>query len=131
MIENQLKPFLHKLDSTSSMPRLSIQVLSIGVSYGPVFHQSFLGTGFSERTVDLKLAVQEIGKSGIVDFSKEFRQSKTDTVDADLIPRLEDPAFRYTHGDPPERSFYDSILAPIVILSSLGLAVYLLFTVRS
>lgn len=131
MLERKLKPFSQKMDSLSTLPSLILQVVSVGVSYSPVFHESFLGTALTERKVGVKLAIQKTDKIGLVNFSREYYHTTQDTIDANIIPRLEDKSYRCSQGIAPERSFFDSILSPIIILSSLGLVVYLLFTVRS
>jgi hypothetical protein len=131
MIDRGLRPYRSHKDSIREIPALSIGILSCGVKYSPSFHDGFLGESLTERTIGVTLAIQKYDRDGRVRLSQEYSRQSLDTIAVDKIRVLEDPAYRFTRGDVPQGSYFDSLLTPLIILGSLGLAVYLLFSVRS
>ncbi len=86
------------------------------------------GTG---RTVEGKFSVSVIWKNGSVGLAKDYTETITDTIAVSDLPSIEHPTLRAARGEPPAQGFFDSLLEPFVILGTLAIAVYLLFTVRS
>jgi hypothetical protein len=62
---------------------------------------------------------------------QEFTREARDTVLLSELERLETPGLLMTKGTAPSQGFFGDLLEPLILLGSLGVAVYLLFAVRS
>ncbi len=82
-----------------------------------------LGNGKFLRTVRSVLECRWKRQSGEVFTSGPFERSAVDTVDEVRAGRIDD--------DQPSDGFFDTLMTPMVVVGSVVLMVYLLFTVRS
>jgi hypothetical protein len=100
------------------------------VNYNQMFRGGFLGSFQVER--ETKLTGSFIFKeSGFINKTNDFSLSVKDTVFADEINKLENPALPFTHSDLPEEPFLSGLLEPVIAIGSSVVAIILFFTVRS
>jgi len=104
---------------------LEFAVTDAQVTLEDVRHDGFLGPSIVDRIVQLSGTAK--GEGGYFEFSRALR----DTVRLSSIERLASPALPFTRMTPPSRGFFDNLIEPLVVLGSVGVAVYLLFAVRS
>lgn len=115
-------------------PNLVVEVRSValGVGYTDLSRDQVMGTRRITRTVSAAfVCLATDARTGKVLFSGTPARQLADTVSADDVPALESPTVRSTHADLPSGSFLDRMVEPFVILGATGIAVYLLFHVRS
>ncbi len=62
---------------------------------------------------------------------RTYTETVTDTLGISDIQYINNAKIKITANSLEERSFFDTIIEPLIILSSSGILVYLLFTVRS
>ncbi|MGD0339388.1 MAG: hypothetical protein ABSB78_11440 [Bacteroidota bacterium] len=118
-------------DSANADGSLEIFPISLGVRYSPVFRDDLFSEARTGRTIEGKFSVSVIWKNGSVGLAKDYSETITDTIAVSDLPSIEHPTLRAARGEPPAQGFFDSLLEPFVILGTLAIAVYLLFTVRS
>jgi hypothetical protein len=109
-------------DTTRSF---ELAITEAQVTLEDVRRDGFLGPSIVDRVV--RLAGTAKGEGTYVDFRRTLR----DTVRLSDIDRLASPSIPFTRMSPPARGFFDNLLEPLVVLGSVGVAVYLLFAVRS
>ncbi len=131
MMTRKLNPTLSRTDSLLRMPALTLGILACTVRYSSSFDGGLFGDAMTERSVLVTLTARKSDAGGTVRLSKEYSQELRDTVGTAMIAGLENSSYPFTHGAAPGGRFLDSLLAPLIIIGSLGLAVYLLFSVRS
>jgi hypothetical protein len=61
----------------------------------------------------------------------ETQETWSDTVDASDLDRIEQPGLPVTRADVPPSGFFDTLAEPLIAISAVAVAVYLLFTIRS
>lgn len=91
---------------------------------------------FGEKTVERKIDLNITGKlrrqhpESVVAF-EEYREEQVDTISIGDIERVENPLIQVSRGSQESEGFFSTILEPVVLLGSIGVAVFLLFHVRS
>lgn len=104
----------------------------LGVRYSDPFRESFLGARKVARTVSARFACMvTTGPDGLLLLSETFSRSVSDTVRADDIPGIESFSLKSTRAVLPPDGFIDRIVEPFIIVGATGVAVYLLFNIRS
>ena len=104
----------------------------IGVTYEDARRTWIFGEQVMDRTVRLAGTVKfvEVGTGAIL-VSRPFTSSVRDTVPVVGFESLESPGIPSTHGVPPPSGMFSSLVEPIVLIGSVAVAVYLLFSVRN
>jgi hypothetical protein len=118
-------------DSAHADGSLEIFSSSLSVRYSPIFRDGLFGEALTVRTVEGKFSTSVIRKDGTVQLAATYTETVADTIAVSDLPSIEHPTFRAAHGEPPALGFFDTLLEPLVILGTLAIVVYLLFTVRS
>ena len=118
-------------DSAGVEGYLDIIPVHLGVRYLPAFRDGLFGTAYAPRIVEGKFATSVVWKNGTVHSATTYTEAVTDTIAVSVLASIEHPTYRAARGEPPASGFLDSLLEPIVIIGTLAVAVYLLFTVRS
>lgn len=124
-----LKNFGGKIDNSSDTA-LVYTITNVRVDYGEMFRDWFLGDFKMHRSINLTGDYLLKGNGKII-LSDSFSESVEDTVYYAEINRLENNSLPFTKGELPEEPFFSGLLEPVVAVSSIVVAVYLLFTVRS
>jgi hypothetical protein len=91
---------------------------------------------FSPREVDrhvvLRMHVKVAHRNGgDILLRKDFEQTFVDTVYVADVPSLETPGVPQTRGELPPEGFFASLVEPVIVVATIGLAIFLLFSVRS
>ncbi len=91
---------------------------------------------FGDRVVDRRIGLgldvkleQRSGSGPLL--VQRFDEESTDTISAAYIEFVENPLVAASKGTLQSGSFFSSFLEPVLILGSVGIAVFLLFHVRS
>lgn len=100
------------------------------------YHNMFRGSLFGEKKVERSITVEFSAKvlknpSGKVVFAGLKQGSYHDTVAAKTIENLSSPGIRATYANLPPETFFDRIVEPLVIVGTIGVLMYLFFTIRS
>ncbi len=98
--------------------------------YYIVEQTGFLKRSRLKREIEISLYCSVI-KSGRLIWSDSLRRKFSDYIDPDEIEKIEDKNFKFTRGELIERSsslrkFFEGFL----VVSSIGVAIYLLFVLR-
>jgi hypothetical protein len=118
-------------DSTAPVT-VDLRAPSTSVRYSDAFDDDVLGERRAVRTVSASFScIVSASPRHDVRYSGAMSESLSDTVRVDEISSLESAGVKSTQGVPPSDSFIDRIVEPFVIVGATGVAVYLLFNIRS
>jgi hypothetical protein len=119
-------------DSAGQGTRVEVHAPVVRVRYGDAWQDGLFGRALTERTVAVEFSCTILpAGGGEVRLADQFTKSITDTVRVDDIASLETASVRSTQGEPPRESFLDRIAEPFLIVGATGVAVYLLFNIRT
>ncbi len=90
----------------------------------------FLGPRIADRVVVLG-GRAKAWRAGSPPLYLDATRSLRDTVRLSGVESLENPPLSFTQIVIPREGFFDSLLEPVIVLGAVGVAVYLLFAVRS
>ena len=112
-----------------SIAACELGLLDARVQYDNIRRDGFLGRKIVDRIVRIavRVKIEERGGTRFREFQKEAR----DTVSVSDVDRLETAGLPMTRGSLPPEGFFDDLIEPAIFLGSIGVAVYLLFAVRS
>jgi hypothetical protein len=112
--------------------RVGCGVKEARVTYSNARRDGLLGTKLVDRTVAMAMWIRVSDtRSGQYLIDREWQSARTDTVEIDIVARLEHPGVSATHGVMPSEGFFSSWLEPFVVVGAIGVAILLLFTTRS
>jgi hypothetical protein len=112
--------------------RVECAVKEARVAYANVRRDGLLGTRRVDRTATLAVWIRvSDAKTAQYIVDREWQSGRTDTVDVDIVDRLEHPGVSATRGVLPSEGFFSSWLEPLVVVGAIGIAILLLFTARS
>lgn len=102
------------------------------ITYSNLRRRSFFGERIVDRAVKVSLSARASRPStNEVIFSRDTDSSFEDTIAASDIQRVESASLPITKGELESGGFPGSIVEPAVVVGALGVAIYLLFHVRS
>lgn len=118
-------------DSAGTRPRaIDLHSAVFAVQYDDPQGGGLFGGRRVRRTINAAVSYEARSRSEIV-AAGTLARSAADTIDAGAAAALEDPSLPVTHGELPPERFLDRIAEPFIIIGATGVAVYLLFHVRS
>ena len=124
--------FFHRDSSAKTHYLLDVRSIALQVRYDHMFRDGLFGTKRVERQISAQLSCQlENKSSNEILYSGSPSKMLSDTVAVDDIEKLEHTGVNVTHGELPSENFLDRIVEPFVIIGATGVAVYLLFHIRS
>ncbi len=100
------------------------------VTLEDVRRDGFLGPRIADRVVVLG-GRAKASREGSAPLYVDATRSLRDTVRLSAVESLESPSLNFTRIVLPREGFFDSLLEPFIVLGAVGVAVYLLFAVRS
>ena len=102
------------------------------VSYGETFSDGMFSAEKSERRITETWRLSAVRNSdGKLLWAGAKDAISLDTVAVAEIQHLEQSSAHLTAGIGPQRSAYEKIIEPFIIVAAAGVAVYLFFTIRS
>ena len=102
------------------------------VDYENIRRQGFLGSKIIDRIVTIVVSAKMVDlQKGDILFARDFEKASRDTIQLSDVERVENPSLPLTRGVVPGEGFFSNLAEPLVMLGAIGVAVYLLFTVRS
>jgi hypothetical protein len=112
--------------------RLDVGVYELRIAYANPRRTGFLGSRVVDRVgvLGLNFRLTDLSK-GNVFFEGRRAGHYEDVVELSSVTRLEHPAVPATHASVPEEDFFSGLGEPLIVLGSIAIAVFLLFTVRS
>ncbi len=116
------------MDSAAS--GLEFVVTEARVYLEDIRRDGFLGPRVADRVVVLG-GRAKAWRAGSAPLYLDATRSLRDTVRLSGVERLESPPLIFTKIAIPREGFFDSVLEPVIVLGAVGVAVYLLFAVRS
>jgi hypothetical protein len=123
---------LRRLDGPAANLVVECGVENMRVQYSDTRSEGFFGPTVVDRDVALTLqAVVTDRSTHRVLLSRALSASVHDTIDVSDVRLLEDDNIPVTQGSVPPQGFFADFLEPVVFTAALGVAIYLLFTVRS
>ena len=120
--------------SDSAAADLFVQVNgpSLDLRFSDAWQDGLFGTSFTERAVRASLRCAIWPRSGGAPLvSQEFEASIIDTIRVDDAGLVQNPAVASTVRKAPAGSFLDDLAEPFLIVGATGVAVYLLFNIRT
>jgi hypothetical protein len=107
-------------------------VLRMEIRYSDPHRSGVFGERLVVRTASLSLAVRvtDLFPKKLL-LEKEYQSELRDTVAVAMIRTLENPALPETHGTLPDAGFFANFAEPLVMIGAIGVAVFLLFQIRS
>ena len=113
------------LDATFGVERLA-------VSYENPRRTWVFGEQIVDRVISMAGSVKVVEQTtGAVLVARSFTSSVRDTVPVVSLESLETPGIPATHGLAPGSGVFPALIEPLVIIGSVAVAIYLLFSVRS
>lgn len=111
---------------------LDITHAEVNVRYAGTFTESMFGAKKVQREVNAGFSSQVIDmRTNEIRYSGSLNDAQIDTVLIDEIERIETPGVKSTHAAAPPATLLDKIVEPFVIIGATGVAIYLLFHVRT
>ncbi len=122
------------LDSLKGMGvyLLKLNGVELHVTYREPFHERLFGESRSQRLVSASVPYMlSEAQTAKVLKSETLKLSLADTIAVGQISQLEQKNIQSTIAPMPERSFFDRLLEPLLIIGSTGVAIFLFFHIRS
>jgi hypothetical protein len=111
---------------------VEVGLLDYGVRYDNLHRDGILGTRLVDRIVRLRVRTRFVERStGRLLREADADTSAVDTVAVADIGAVEHPNLVATHGVIPAEGFFSGWAEPLVVVGSVVVAVFLLFTIRS
>lgn len=106
--------------------------LAMSVKYDNVRRPGLFASRVVDRTVRLGVQVRVADRvTGVVLKGEEKAAEHSDTVELSTIESLETLWVPATRGTLPPEGFFSGWAEPLIVIGSVAVAIYLLFTVRS
>jgi hypothetical protein len=116
----------------SSVYHLDVGIYDLHIEYANPRRRSFLGTRILDRKGVLALHYRLSSRiEGQILLDGKRTWDYADVVEVSSVPRLEFPDVPSTHAEVPREGFFSDFAEPLIMLGSIAVAVFLLFTVRS
>lgn len=115
---------------TDSSVALEIGIVDARVTYEDVRRDGLFGPKVVDRVVTLAVRTRYAASSA-PPLSGEWARSVRDTVSYDRLESLEMPGVPMTQGIQPAQGVWQGVLEPLIVVGSIGVAIVLLFAVRS
>lgn len=109
---------------------LNYNIDEVKISYSEIFKDGIFGSYLVERSTYLR-GSYFINNLNILEDSRTFYYTLSDSVLVSEISNLENIAYSFTRADLPEEPFFSSTLEPIIAIGTAAVAVYLFFNIRS
>ena len=122
------KNVISTLVKDSAYVQINFVVDHAKVTYDKLFRKKLFGDYYSKREISFGGNYSIMQPKVVV---KNFSFSFIDTVDANKIKNIEDPALPFTQASLPTEPFFSSIYEPVIAVGAAALTVILFFTVRS
>gem|GEM_PF-1100334 len=107
-------------------------VEEIVVSYTDPRAEGLLGATIVDRQVSVTVSSMVVRRaSGEILLNEELLEERTDTIELGYVTELENPNIPATQGSLPTEGFFSNIGGPLILIGAIGVAVFLLFHVRS
>ena len=121
-----------KMESTDSVyNKVNIVIRKIKTSYPKLVKNRFLGEKTLQRELECTLDVSVTGNKGAILVSDKLVTAYKDEIPYDDYEKYQNPDYRFTQSEPPDISFIETILFPVVIITVSAAATILFFTIRS
>lgn len=130
VISNLQKYGFRLTDDSVNNQILNYNLDEVKISYSEIFKDGLFGGYLVKRSAYIK-GTYFINKSNILENSKEFYFTLSDSVNLTEISNLENIAYSFTKADLPEEPFFSSTLEPVIAIGTAAVAVYLFFNIRS
>lgn len=102
------------------------------VRYDNMFRAGLFGEKKVERSISVELSAKVLkNPSGEPVFAGLKEAIFQDTVAVKAVELLSSPGIRATYANVPPETFFDRIVEPFVIVGTIGVLMYLFFTIRS
>ena len=119
-------------EATDARYDVRFGIEQIGVTYTNARRTWVFGEQVMDRAVQIAGTVKIVDQgSGAILASQPFVSAVRDTVPVVGIEYLESPGIPATHSVPPSAGLFSSLIEPVVLIGSVAVAVYLLFSVRN
>lgn len=129
IVDSYKKAGISIIENNTADAKLEHTIKNISVVYSNPVKDGFFGDLFIERTIHLDASVILSDKSELKTYN--LSRSYKDTVEAENINRIENPAIPFTQSTIPELPFLSNLLEPIIVVGTLIVTIILFFTVRS
>ena len=121
-----------KMESSDSVyNKVNIVIRKIKTSYPKLIKNRFLGEKTLQRELECTLDVSVTGNTGTILVSDMLLAAYKDEIPYDDYEKYQNPDYRFTQSAPPDISFFETILFPVVIITVSAAATILFFTIRS
>lgn len=102
------------------------------VEYEDIRRHGFFGSKIVDRKVAVLISAKIVDQqNGSILLVRDFEEACRDTIPLSDIQRVENAGLPLTRGTVPKEGFFSNLAEPLVMLGAIGVAVYLLFSVRS
>lgn len=123
---------LHHTESSTSRYAAEFGLTSLRVRYEDVRRDGLFGDRIVDRNIHVQLAtkVSDRHTGRIIALGERERQFH-DTIELSSLQLVENPNLPITRGTVPGEGLFSSIVEPVILLGAIGVAIFLLFNVRS
>ncbi|MFN0158842.1 MAG: hypothetical protein ACKVRP_12315 [Bacteroidota bacterium] len=100
--------------------------------YENIRRDGFLGEKIADRVVQFNMSLRFVDeRTGTNLILSDFTESARDTIPVSSIESVENPSIPMTKGYRESEGVFSTLVEPVVLLGAIGVAVFLLFHVRS
>jgi len=90
-----------------------------------------LAEGRTARSASVAFYMKATTADHRIVFAEQFAKSKTDTIRTSEMQQLDNSLFAFAHAEKNRRSFFSTIVEPLIITIATGGVIYIFYTFRS
>lgn len=120
-----------KINSDSAYNLVILHINNIETAYPQFKKNKFLGNKTLIRNIKIKIAIDIKSSDNKFSLSDFITGNYDDEVNYDGYENLESSQYAFTKAEPPEIGAFESIVFPLMLVSSTAVATFLFFIIRS
>ena len=132
-VSRRLKESTNKIIKTNNFDEkkfsIELGISNINVGYDNIHREKIFGSKKGNRTIKVDLSIK-VSKDNELLLVKNHIEKYSDTIFVDSINELENTNIPITCGKLSEAPLTERLIIPAVIVTSIGVIVYLFFTIR-
>jgi len=106
--------------------------LAMNVRYANLRTEGLFGSRVMDRTIVLVAQTRIVDRQNSwIITTREQKADFTDTIGLSHLEEIEQPGIPLTRATVPPEGFFSGVAEPLIIVSAVAVAIFLLFTVRS
>lgn len=130
-IHFSLATAVDKIKSDSAYNLVMLHINDIKTSYPQFKKNKFLGNKTLIRNIKIKIAIYIKSSDNKFSLSDFITGNYNDEIEYDGYENLESSQYTFTKAEPPKVGAFESIVFPLLLVSTTAIATFLFFIIRS